>query len=49
MGTLPDQAAAEFEGHVLRCEPCLRAVELADAFVAAIRSAARELRGLRHG
>jgi hypothetical protein len=48
MGTLSDQEAAQFETHTLVCESCLRAIELADAFSPAIRSAARKLRDSRH-
>ena len=45
LGRLAPEAAAAFEDHYLTCPACAEAVETADAFVRAIKKAARRLTG----
>lgn len=41
---LSARKAAEIEGHLLICEPCREAVAASDAYVAAMREAAANIR-----
>jgi anti-sigma-K factor RskA len=44
LGILSARKVAEIEEHLLICEPCRQAVAASDAYVAAMRKAAAELR-----
>ena len=46
MGHAPEEAAARIEEHLLGCESCRVQLAETDAYVAAVRKAAAELRGL---
>ncbi len=45
LGRLTAEAMAAFEDHYLTCPACAEAVEAADAFVRALKKAARRLTG----
>jgi anti-sigma factor RsiW len=44
MGTLSEAEAAPFDEHLLVCEKCRTLVEASDAYVAAMRAAAKRTR-----
>jgi hypothetical protein len=44
MGAMSEEEAAPWEEHLLGCEGCRREVARSDAFTAAMRAAAEELR-----
>jgi anti-sigma factor RsiW len=47
MGTLSGEEAEQIEEHLLVCEACRRRVAESDAYVAAMRRAAAELRRVK--
>ena len=44
LGAMSEEEVAPWEEHLLVCEPCRREVAASDAYVAAMRKAAEELR-----
>jgi len=44
LGGLSEEQAAPFDEHLLLCEVCRKSVEASDAYVAAMRGAARQVR-----
>ena len=44
LGEMSEDKASHWEEHLLTCEPCRREVAAADAYVAAMRKAAAQLR-----
>jgi hypothetical protein len=44
LGAMSEEEVARWEEHLLVCEPCRREVAASDAYVAAMRTAAKELR-----
>lgn len=44
LGDFPVEEAAGFDEHLLICELCRQSVEASDAYVAAMRGAARQIR-----